>query len=168
MADNTSEESETRVTPRRQNTENAVENNDAENTEQQPPPQESVWKSVISRIVTFWIIMQVVKSFTGKKTVIVDPNTTSSVSGAKGANQACSNLFKNGDPLELYLYYSESEEFTSFDDKKALLWHQDDIKFGSWYDGPDNDGLRKMTGKIKASDNVLNNGSLYYHIYIEE
>lgn len=167
MADNTSEESETRVTSRRQNTENAVENNDGENTEQQPPPQESVWKSVISRIVTFWIIMQVVKSFTGKKTVDTN-NTGSSVSstGAKGTNQACSNLFKNGDPLELYLYYSENEEFTSFDDKKALLWHQDDIKFGSWYDGPDSDGLRKMSGKIKASASVMNNGSLYYHIYV--
>ena len=169
MVDNTSEESETRVTPR-QNQEVSVDNNDADSTEnaeqQQPPPQESVWKSVISRIVTFWIIMQVVKSFTGKKAVDQSVDSSVSTTTAKGTNQACSNLFKNGDPLELYLYYSEKEEFTSFDKKEALLWHQDDIKFGSWYDGPKNDGLRKISGKIKASHNVLNNGSLYYHIYV--
>ncbi|XP_066910734.1 LOW QUALITY PROTEIN: putative lipid scramblase CLPTM1 [Clytia hemisphaerica] len=169
MADpNTSESGETRVASR-QNTDTSVAETDPNvqqnGDQQQQNPQESVWKTVITRIVTFWIIMQVVKSFTGQKGA-TSPDSPSSASGnVKGNNQPCSNLFKTNDHLELYLYYSEKEDFTSFD-AKSLLWHQGDIKFGSWYDGPDRDGSRKKTGKIQASESLMNNGSLYYHIFV--
>jgi len=171
MADNKSTSNEPRVSVRQNSTQNddtvatnseTVVPNDEQ--QQQPPAQESVWKTMITRMVTFWIIMQVVKSFTGKKSV--DPNApSSSETVQKGTNHACSNHFKTGDPLEFYLYYSEEEVFSAFD-AKSLLWHVDDITYGNWYDGYNKDGSRIKTGKLKASDTLLNNGTLYYHMYI--
>ena len=127
---------------------------------QQPAAQpEPVWKTVLYRIITFWIIMQVVKSFTGKKEAPNGPE------GKVSTTIACSNLFKSGDELEMFLFYSESKEFNQFDDKKYLLWHESYLFYGNWYDGPKKDGERETSGLINISDAVKNNGSLYYHTY---
>ena len=43
---------------------------------------------------------------------------------------------------ELYVFLSELENFTLFNDDQSLVWYLDDITFGSWDDGPLSDGSR--------------------------
>ena len=48
-----------------QNSGNSVEEtqqNNVEQAEQQPPAQESVWKSILTRLFVFWLISQFFKS----------------------------------------------------------------------------------------------------------
>ena len=40
------------------------------------------------------------------------------------------------------MFLSEEENFTEFRNTNALVWHLDDLRFGSWSDGPSNDGSR--------------------------
>ncbi|XP_057307208.1 putative lipid scramblase CLPTM1 [Hydractinia symbiolongicarpus] len=168
MADNTSANDDPVVSVRRNDTSTEVENasavqrNEGNGNDQQPQP-EPVWKTIIYRLVTFWVIMQVIKSFTGKKSV---PATENDGSVSK-PNLVCHNLFKTSDPLELYLFYSESPFFAEYNDTSLLMWHIDDLIFGGngWYDGPNQDGTRILSGNIEISEKVKNNGSLYYHVY---
>ena len=130
--------------------------------QQQAPPQEPIWKTMLYRLLTFWVITQVIKSFTGKKAPPADPNNPDQVV----VNPMTSfNLFKTGDNLDLYLYYSESEYFDKYHNKSNLLWHESNIVFGNWYDGEFSDGSRKVSGYIDASYSVQNNGSVYFHVF---
>jgi len=128
--------------------------------QQQPAPAEPIWKTMLQRIVTFWIITQVVKSFT-KKPAPVDPSNPNQPVGSSTAF----NMFKTGENLDLYLYYSESEYFDDYHNKSNLLWHEPNIAVGNWNDGEFMDGSRKFSGHIDASENVINNGSLYFHVF---
>ena len=130
----------------------------SQNVQQPPPQEEPLWKRILYQLVMFFIVMQVMKAFTGKKQV----TNMQSTSGT--TRIPSSNLFKVGERLEMYLYYSEKEDLVNFDNKK-MLWHEKDLVFGNWYDGPYGDGTRKISGHIDISDNVINNGSLYYHVY---
>lgn len=130
--------------------------------QQQPAPQEPIWKTMLYRLMTFWVISQVIKSFSGKKAVPVDPNNPSTVAVN---NAITTNLFRTGDMLDLYLYYSESEYFDKYNNNKFLLWHEHSVEFGNWYDGEFKDGSRKISGQINASTNVQNNGSVYFHVF---
>ena len=115
---------------------------------------------MLYRIITFWVITQVVKSFS-KKPAPVDPsNPHQPVDSSTSFN-----MFKTGENLDLYLYYSEHEHFTDYHNKSFLLWHEQNIGVGNWYDGEFGDGSRKFTGKITASENVINNGSVYFHVF---
>ena len=40
------------------------------------------------------------------------------------------------------MFLSELDNFTQFDDIQSLIWYIDDITFGSWSDGPYQDGSR--------------------------
>lgn len=173
MADesNMSGKDDTKVISRKpnvSNNENSVQENqsnseDIPQQQQEQPPQEPVWKTIISRLITFWVIMQIVKSFTGKKPDT--SNSSANPSDKSVSNIPCSNLFKHGENLELYVYYSENEILYEFNENN-LLWHEPGLVYGNWYDGPDKDGSRKISGKINITNNVKNNGSLYYHIYM--
>lgn len=41
---------------------------------------------------------------------------------------------------DLWVFLSESEDFTEFTDMSKLYWHQTDLMYGAWYDGPNKDG----------------------------
>ena len=168
---NTPEDNEPKITSRinskalSQNNSDLTEispqiNNAPDQQQPQQEPQQPLWKTILWQMVTFWVVMQIVKSFTAKK-------ETSDPKAVQHPDKiSCKNLFNLGDSLDLYIYYSESQDFNSFSNKSLLLWKETDIFFGSWYDGPYGDGSRKSSGYIQASDAVKSNGSLYYHIYI--
>jgi len=40
----------------------------------------------------------------------------------------------------LYVFLSESEHFTDFNDPKTLVWSKEDLVYGDWYGGPEKDG----------------------------
>lgn len=41
---------------------------------------------------------------------------------------------------DLYVYLSESEHFTDFQNPKSLVWSKEDLTYGDWYSGPEKDG----------------------------
>lgn len=66
----------------------------------------------------------------------------------------------------MYVYLSEQETFTDFDNPKALFWEKKNLIYGDWYSGIDNDGTYTITKEIIPTENLKNNGSIYLHTYI--
>jgi len=128
--------------------------------QQQQQPQEPVWKTVLYRIVTFWVVMQLIRSFTGQNKQTAVDNSGKSVNP-----MVCNNIFRTGDEMELYIYWSEAAQM-QFDGSMNLLWHESSLVFGNWYDGPNSDGVRSKSGYIDIPESVQNNGSLYYHMFL--
>ncbi|XP_076056707.1 putative lipid scramblase CLPTM1 isoform X2 [Oratosquilla oratoria] len=76
------------------------------------------------------------------------------------------NSFENGTVMSLYAYISESEHFMNFKDPGALVWFQEDLVYGDWTSGPEEDGIWDHSVTIPTSERLRNNGSIYLHIYI--
>lgn len=62
------------------------------------------------------------------------------------------NLFQDGAYLDLYVYKSDSDVFTEFDDPKALVWFKEDIIYGDWTGGPSGDGTFTQSVTFPASE----------------
>ncbi|ORX88419.1 cleft lip and palate transmembrane 1 [Basidiobolus meristosporus CBS 931.73] len=68
-------------------------------------------------------------------------------------------LWEFGTMMDLYVYTSESEEFSSFDDPSALAWKTSSIEFGQWDE-------RHTKVSIPATPTIQHNGTLYAHVYL--
>jgi len=80
------------------------------------------------------------------------------------------------------VFLSERENFTDFHDNNALIWYLDDLTFGSWTDGPDQDGGRLIDLNLVVPEVLMtsflplimssilqavqNNGSWFLHVYL--
>jgi len=126
---------------------------------------DSPWKSVIYRVLTFWVIMQIIRSFTGGKSPAVDPSATPGAASTAANKNQCSNIFKPRENMELFVYWSEDEYFSTFS-TDSLLWHDPQLTMGEWYDGDQQDGSRTLSGVLDISETVQNNGSLFFHVYV--
>ena len=51
----------------------------------------------------------------------------------------------------MYVYISEQENFTTFD-QNSLLWLEDDLVYGDWTGGPNDDSSYEMNAQIPVSD----------------
>ncbi|VDP87753.1 unnamed protein product [Echinostoma caproni] len=78
------------------------------------------------------------------------------------------NMFARGTQIELFTYLSEHQYFDEFDDSRRLFWHQPDLVYGDWTGGPHGDGSFTKQGVIdcKQFRGLMNNGSLYLHVYV--
>lgn len=76
------------------------------------------------------------------------------------------NLFENGTMFDLHVYISEDAANVDFNDPSALIWLQEDLMYGDWYGGRDGDGIYTINTQIKASERLMNNGSIYLHTYV--
>jgi len=47
---------------------------------------------------------------------------------------------------------AEEEHFTDFNNTEKFIWHETDLKFGNWTDGPQMDGSRSFSTIIQASE----------------
>ncbi|XP_008795274.1 cleft lip and palate transmembrane protein 1 homolog [Phoenix dactylifera] len=72
-----------------------------------------------------------------------------------------SNLFQKGEPLDMWLYLSEQENFNDFGNEDALVWHEANIPYAVW--GPAS--TRSHSLKYYPSEAVKHNGSLYAHVF---
>ncbi|XP_022809418.1 cleft lip and palate transmembrane protein 1 homolog [Stylophora pistillata] len=135
-----------------------VENNDQQNNQpqqqQQQPQQEqgSMWKSLLIRMFIFWLIS---KLFRGGQQQGTNTNVIAST-----------NLFKTDQKIELWVFLGEEQHFTDFNNTEKLVWHERDLKFGNWTDGPQKDGSRLFSTNIQATERMQSNGSLYIHVYV--
>lgn len=50
------------------------------------------------------------------------------------------------------MYLAEEQHFTDFNNSEKLIWHEKEIKFGNWTDGPQMDGSRLYSTTIQASE----------------
>lgn len=76
------------------------------------------------------------------------------------------NLFDNGTMFDLHVYISEDATEVNFSDPAALVWLQEDLTYGDWYGGRDGDGIFTINTQIKASERLMNNGSIFLHTYV--
>lgn len=67
--------------------------------------------------------------------------------------------------FDMHFYVSELYEFKAFNDPSALVWFQDGLVYGDWYSGKNRDGTYTRSTKIKASEKLQKNGTIYLHIY---
>ncbi|KAK3593434.1 hypothetical protein CHS0354_020196 [Potamilus streckersoni] len=110
----------------------------------------------------FFIYM--ISSFFRRSTTPSTDNTTQS--GKPSKSVYTSNIFPNGAIFDMYVYISEQEDFTDFDNTDTLFWVKKGLVYGDWESGPNGDGSFVQSGQIAASESVQNNGSLYIHCYI--
>ncbi|EDV29106.1 uncharacterized protein TRIADDRAFT_49806 [Trichoplax adhaerens] len=111
-------------------------------------------------MIIFYFISNLFKS--GSK-----PNANNGTTSPATTNyKPSTNLFPHGQLLSLYVYLSEKENFTEFDNSSYLVWKYNKLRYGSWEDGPNADGTRSKSHSFNISENVQNNGSLYLHVYI--
>ncbi|XP_063976009.1 putative lipid scramblase CLPTM1 [Diachasmimorpha longicaudata] len=133
-----------------------------------PNNQPSRWESffaVAKSLIIRSLIIYFVTSFFRRSPA----DSTSSNLGVSspGARLPAVNLFENGTAFDLWVFLSESEHFSSQDDHALdhLVWHERNLIYGDWYSGPSSDGIRTMDYTFEPSKGLLNNGSIYIHVY---
>uniref|UniRef100_A0A8C8IAC6 Cleft lip and palate transmembrane protein 1 n=1 Tax=Oncorhynchus tshawytscha TaxID=74940 RepID=A0A8C8IAC6_ONCTS len=71
------------------------------------------------------------------------------------------NLFPKESLMDLYVYISQDEVFSDFNDTQSLFWFHRDLVYGDWNTGEDGDGCYEE----QEGEKVQMNGSLYIHVY---
>jgi len=135
---------------------------------QQPPQEENatqkildVIKSVGSRVVIFWLIMQFFKK------PAVPQNEVGGIGGSKGGVRAPAlNMFQEGTDFDLYVYISEQDDFNEFDMNENLFWKLEGLQFGKWDQGLNMDSIYEKSMQVPLSERVQNNGSIYIHSFV--
>lgn len=68
----------------------------------------------------------------------------------------------------MYAFISELDHFNDFNNPKSLIWALENIEYGNWYNGENNDGTFTYETPIELSENMKNNGSIYLHVFFTE
>ena len=64
----------------------------------------------------------------------------------------------------MYVYISENEKFTEFNDEKYLHWKLENIEYGNWYDGLNQDGQFTHSSQIALTPvNFLLLNTFYFY-----
>ncbi|XP_022868681.1 cleft lip and palate transmembrane protein 1 homolog [Olea europaea var. sylvestris] len=74
-------------------------------------------------------------------------------------SQQISNLFQRGEPLDMWLYLSEKENFIDFGG--SPVWHETNIPYAVW----NPKSTRTLSLKYHPSEALKRNGSLYAHVF---
>ncbi|KAG5837227.1 hypothetical protein ANANG_G00237080 [Anguilla anguilla] len=124
---------------------------------QQPPPNAwQVIKGVLFRIFIIWAISSLFRR----------SPATPEQSGPAGAPRVPSrNLFPKDTLMDLYVYITQDEHFSEFNDTEGLFWYQRDLVYGDWVTGDNQDGCYEQYQEMDIPEKVLQNGSLYIHVY---
>ncbi|XP_003744055.1 cleft lip and palate transmembrane protein 1 homolog [Galendromus occidentalis] len=129
---------------------------------QQPPPAQNTVGSIFKGLVMRALIVYCISSFFKRGT------TTPASDGVNTSlnAQPSSNMWANGTIFDLYVYVSEDERGSvHFRKPGALLWKQEDLAYGDWTSGENADGIHYFRGNFVPSGNMLNNGTIYFHVY---
>lgn len=52
----------------------------------------------------------------------------------------------------MYVYISENDKFTQFSDEKSLVWNLEEIEYGNWSIGPNNDGTFTKSLNVQLTE----------------
>ncbi|XP_041988090.1 cleft lip and palate transmembrane protein 1 homolog [Aricia agestis] len=133
---------------------------DEQRRRMQPTKMESfmaITKSLIIRALVVYFITSFFRQPAAPKADLGNP-------GVAAPRSAAINMFPNGTMLDMFTYLSEKETLQKFDDAK-LIWKLPGLIYGDWYGGPDGDGTFTFTTNFVPSKSLLNNGSIYLHVY---
>uniref|UniRef100_A0A8C7L2A9 CLPTM1 regulator of GABA type A receptor forward trafficking n=1 Tax=Oncorhynchus kisutch TaxID=8019 RepID=A0A8C7L2A9_ONCKI len=109
---------------------------------------------ILYRIFVIWAI----SSWFRRGSSTPDPSTP-----AGAPHLPSRNLFPKESLMDLYVYISQDEVFSDFNDTQSLFWFHRDLVYGDWNTGEDGDGCyEEQEGEVKK---VQMNGSLYIHVY---
>uniref|UniRef100_F1KWW5 Cleft lip and palate transmembrane protein 1 n=1 Tax=Ascaris suum TaxID=6253 RepID=F1KWW5_ASCSU len=122
-------------------------------------------KGVLYRMMIVYFITSLFRSFTSNQGS--GRFNDSGSQGSKAVLPPARNLFPPGQKFDLYVYFSESmDQFTSFNEQKALFWKETGLVYGDWVSGPNGDGTRSKSATFPTPEVLLNNGSIYAHVFI--
>jgi hypothetical protein len=132
----------------------------------QPQPEEpngsqkffDVIKSLVSRVVIFWCIMQFFKKS--------PPAAQPGEDGKSVMRAPATNLFQEGTDFDMFVYISEQDDFNEFDMDEHLYWKLEGIQFGKWDQGINGDSIYEKSMQVPLSERVQNNGSIYIHSFV--
>lgn len=132
----------------------------------QPPPSRfesffAVTKSLIVRALVIYFI----SSFFRR------PQTTPPAGSGSGAGNEVGpvpafNYFENGTLFDLHVYLTESDNGVNFNDPSSLIWLEEGLTYGDWYNGVNGDGIFTTSYKFTPSRQLQNNGSIYLYTFI--
>ncbi|XP_033639266.1 cleft lip and palate transmembrane protein 1 homolog [Asterias rubens] len=140
------------------------QNGQAGAQEQAPPPQQSTWQTVKGmafRVFVFYMVM----SFFRKSAAPAENTTTTEDGKAVVSSKLAGNLFPKGMAMDLRIYVTDQEKFTQFNESQYMFWELTDLEYGDWSSGPNGDGSYELTNFVEVSEEAMNNGSLYIHIF---
>ncbi|KAH8324288.1 hypothetical protein KR074_003419, partial [Drosophila pseudoananassae] len=132
--------------------------------QQQPTRMESFFAMTKSLILRA-LIIYFVSSFFRRPQPNAGQGQDKSVANA-GPKISAWNYFENGTDFDLHVWLSEEPDIVNFQQKANLLWLQEDLTYGDWISGPTGDGIYTHSLKLKASQHLMNNGSVYLHAFV--
>ena len=74
------------------------------------------------------------------------------------------NIFSKAQRFDLYVYLTESEHFTDF--SSDLFWLEEDLSYGDWTGGLNEDGTYEKSANVQFSDKVMHNGTIFMHAFV--
>lgn len=127
---------------------------DQQQQAQAQPPRQSGWQmfqSVMTRMIIMYFAMNAMSYFRSKP---VTPNTTGGANSPASSSysEVPGNIFPKGSKFDMYVYLSESEKFKEFNDSSLLYWNLNNIDYGNWYDGENNDGVFTYAGNFPLTE----------------
>ncbi|XP_071506264.1 putative lipid scramblase CLPTM1 [Diadema antillarum] len=132
--------------------------------QQQQAQQPNMWQTIKGMAFRMFVIYMVMSFFRGKSSTPADNS-----SGAGGVSTSSwkpgTNLFPTGTVMDLRVYISEDEIFTDFNNTQQLFWELEDLEYGDWTGGPNGDGTFEIEGDVEATESIMNNASIYMHIF---
>jgi len=125
--------------------------NNGQQAQQDRPQRQFSWRSFIFQLVLMYLMYNY---FFGAKQNTSDPTTGKAL-------PPHSPLWRGGESMQLRVFVCEHEEMDSEAFNTGLVWAEDDIFF-DWR--PENERIKDTV--ITPSQAVLNNGTLWAHIYL--
>jgi hypothetical protein len=106
-------------------------------------------------------VMQIMNWFNSGSQTAAPSSSSASSSSQVLVTAPHVNLWRDGQPFEMFIYVSESETFATIDDKNAALkWHQTALRY-DW----DSLNERSANISIPVTPHLLNNGSMWAHLF---
>ncbi len=65
----------------------------------------------------------------------------------------------------MYVYLTEWEDFDFERDQGQQFWYEE-LAYGNWNDGPNQDGTRVKSDEVPVPESVQRNGSWYMHVFV--
>ena len=130
-----------------------VENQNVE----QPAPQPGGW-GIFKTLLVRMVIIYMISSFFRRSPAATDQD------GKAIKSATAANIYSKDQLFDIYVYISENERFNDFTIDPH--WVEEDLSYGDWTSGLNGDGTYEKSSMIKLSDQVMNNGTIFMHVFL--
>ena len=132
-----------------------VQDGQPQQQQQQRPGGWAIFKTLLIRMAFIYVI----SSFFRRS-----PTPASGPDGKAVPSTSAINLYTKGLNFDMYVYLKENEHFQGYESDR--FWLEEDLVYGDWTAGLNGDGSFEKSTKLKISEAVMNNGSIYMHTFI--